>query len=139
MENKNGIILIILVITIIIMIMIAGTIITVNLGNLSVKNLTNMYADLKTLDDKIDLYYAKYGVLPIKEKYTGSYAFTTIANSEDDEEGYYVIDIKKLDNVILTKKITGVNEDVYIINTKTHVIYYPEGVSVDGKTYYKLP
>ena len=50
-----------------------------------------------------------------------------------------VIDTNKLNNLVLTKLPSGNGNDVYIINTKTHTIYYPEGVYLDNQTYYRLP
>ena len=139
MKQEKGISLISLVITIVLMIIIAGTVISVSLGNLNTKNLTSMYTDLKSINDKIVIYYNKYGTLPIKEKFMGSYEFTTVANPNDDEEGYYIIDVNKLDKLILSKKISGNGNDVYIVNTQTHMVYYPEGVELDGEMYYRLP
>ena len=139
MKQEKGISLISLVITIVLMIIIAGTVISVSLGNLNTKNLTSMYTDLKSINDKIAVYYNKYGTLPIKEKFMGSYEFTTMANPNDDEEGYYIIDVNKLDKLILSKKISGTGNDVYIVNTQTHMVYYPEGVELDGEMYYRLP
>lgn len=121
------------------MIIITGTVITLGIKNLNTKNLTNLYADLKSLNDKISVYYNQYGTLPIKEKFMGSYTFTSVANPNDDAECYYIIDVNKLKNLILTKKLTWTENDVYIINTKTHMVYYPEGVMLDGEIYYRLP
>lgn len=138
-KTRSGITLVILTITIVIMIIIAGTVITIGIKNLNAKNLKNLYADLKSLNDKISVYYNQYGTLPIKEKFMGSYTFTSVANPNDDVECYYIIDVNKLKNLILTKKITWTENDVYIINTKTHMVYYPEGVTLDGEIYYRLP
>lgn len=128
-----------LVITIVLMIIIAGTIISVSLGNLNTKNLTSMYTDLKSLADKTAVYYNQYGTLPLGEKFMGSYEFTSTANPNDDEDAYYVLDVNKLDKLVLSKKIDWTGNDVYIINSKTHTIYYPEGVELDGEMYYRLP
>ena len=121
------------------MLIITGTVVTISISSLNTKNLTNLYADLKSLNDKIAVYYNSYGELPVKEKFTGSYNFAIVANPNDDADLYYVIDLNKLENLLLTKKISGTGDDVYIINKKTHTIYYPEGVSLDGEIYYRLP
>lgn len=121
------------------MLIITGTVVTISISSLNTKNLTNLYADLKSLNDKIAVYYNSYGELPVKEKFTGSYDFAIVANPNDDADLYYVIDLNKLENLLLTKKISGTGDDVYIINEKTHTIYYPEGVSLDGEIYYRLP
>ena len=137
-ENR-GITLVVLVITIVVMLIITTTVISLSTNNLKTKHLSNMYTDIKSLDDKVAVFYNQYGTLPLKEKFTGSMQFQTVANPNDDLDGYYVIDVNKLNNLILTKKLTWQNDDVYIINTKTHTIYYPHGVTLDGETYYRLP
>ena len=137
-ENR-GITLVVLVITIVVMLIITTTVISLSTNNLKTKHLSNMYTDIKSLDDKVAVFYNQYGTLPLKEKFTGSMQFQTVANPNDDLDGYYVIDVNKLNNLVLTKKLTWQNEDVYIINTKTHTIYYPHGVTLDGETYYRLP
>ena len=121
------------------MLIITGAVVTISISNLKTKNLTNMYADLKSLNDKIAVYYNSYGQLPVKEKFTGSYDFVIAANPNDDAELYYVIDASKLNNLILANNISWSGDDVYIINEKTHMIYYPKGVSLDGEMYYRLP
>lgn len=137
-ENR-GITLVVLVITIVVMLIITTTIISLSTNNLKTKHLSNMYTDIKSLDDKVAVFYNQYGTLPLKEKFTGSMQFQTAANPNDDLDGYYVIDVNKLNNLVLTKKLTWQNDDVYIINKKTHTIYYPHGVTLDGETYYRLP
>lgn len=129
----------VLVITIVVMLIITTTVISLSTNNLKTKNLSNMYTDIKSLDDKVAVFYNQYGTLPLKEKFTGSTQFQVVANPNDDLDGYYVIDANKLNNLVLTKKLTWQNDDVYIINTKTHTIYYPKGVTLDGETFYRLP
>ena len=136
---EKGITLITLVITIVVMLIIVGTVISVGLGNLKTKNLTSMYTDLKSINDKVAVYYNKYGTLPLKEKFMGSYEFLMVANPNDDEDGYYIVDINKLDKLVLTKKLSWTDNDVYIINSRTHTVYYPEGIKLDGETYYRYP
>lgn len=65
------------------------------------------------------------------------------ADSKTEQATYYVIDLSKLDNLTLNygseyRNWTGGTEkqDLYIINEKSHHIYYPKGVLVDGKLYY---
>lgn len=139
MKKSSGITLIVLVITIIIMLIILGVGLDLGMDNLKVKNLNNMYTDIKSLRDNISTYYNNYGALPLKEKYMGSYDFETVKNPNDDPDGYYIIDINKLENTVLTKDVTWNENDVYVINTKTHTIYYPAGVKLDGEMFYRLP
>ena len=139
MKKQSGITIMTLVITIIIMIIIMSVTINLGMENLNVKNLNNLYVDLKTLKDNVAIYYREYGELPLGKKFTESYAFTTDQNPNDDIDEYYVIDVSKLGDIVLIQNLTWTGNEVYIINKETHTIYYPEGVTIDGETYYKLP
>lgn len=138
-KNEKGITLVVLVITVIVMSIISGTVIGLSMNRIKAKNLLNLYTDLESLEDKISVYYNKYGTIPVKEKFEGSYKFKTVANVNDDENEYYIIDINKLENLVLAKKLTWTGDDVYIINLKTHTIYYPKGVTQSKEIFYTLP
>lgn len=138
MKNNNGVTLVILVITILVMIIITGTIaynVTINMESTKI---TKLYTDLELLQDKISLYYAKYGGIPVKEEFTGSDNFKTAANPNDNDT-YYIIDLSLIDNLTLNYNITNTGDDLYIINDTTHTIYYPKGLEIDGEVHYRLP
>lgn len=138
MKSEKGITLTILIITIVVMSIIAGTITYEYVNNFEKQKLSKLYNDLSLLDDKISVYYLKYGTIPVKEEFTGSDDFKSVKN-DNDGDIYYVIDLSKIDNLTLNISITGIGDDVYIINDETHTIYYPKGMEIDGETYYKLP
>ena len=138
-KNAKGITLATLIITVMILSIIISVTYSVGMNNLETKNLSNLYTDLKALKDSIGVYYDKYGKLPLKEQYTGTDDFLIDANPNDARGEYYVIDVSKLENLILTRKLTWTGNDVYIINARTHMIYYPEGVYVNTEVYYRLP
>jgi type II secretory pathway pseudopilin PulG len=54
---------------------------------------------------------------------------------------YYKINLELLENLSLNygKNGDSSNKDYYIINSKSHTIYYYKGVTVDGETYHSLP
>lgn len=135
MKKNKGITLISLVITIIIMLIISGTIIVQGINNFKIQNMNKLYNDLELLNDKITIYYAKYGTIPVKGEFTGSQDFKTEKNPNDNEI-YYVIDLDKLENLTLNNRIANEGDDVYIINDETHTIYYPKGLEIDGIIYY---
>ncbi|MBQ9298213.1 MAG: InlB B-repeat-containing protein [Clostridia bacterium] len=138
LKKQSGITLITLIVIVIVVSITTGTVITTSSDSLKVKNLNNLYADIKSLNDSVFAYYNKYGTLPVSEEYTVDDEFYTIKNVYDNET-YQVIDENKLNRLILTKKLTWENDDVYIINTKTHTIYYPKGVTFENEKYYSLP
>ena len=83
----------------------------------------------------------------------GVSSLNTELNPNDGDE-YIVIDLEKLENITLTYgydddykhvKDTGnvvdydgerVESEIYVINTKTHQIYFPHGIFVDDIMYY---
>ena len=75
-------------------------------------------------------------------------------NPNDGDE-YIVIDLEKLDGITLhygydkdgeyftikrtkqvTQEIDKMEDEIYVINTKTHQIYFPHGIFVDDVMYY---
>ena len=134
-KNNNGISLIALSAAIIIMIIISATIVYRNNINVRVRILDNMYNDIKLLEDNVSIYYSKYRQLPTGEEFVNTDMITD--KNPNDNEKYYVINLELLGNITLNygKKLN--DNDVYIINEKSHTIYYPNGVAVDEKTYYR--
>lgn len=57
------------------------------------------------------------------------------------EGSYYVIDVSKISTITLNFgdyhfDSNANNLDKYIINNKTHKVYYLKGIELNGKTYY---
>ena len=138
MKNQSGISVIVLVIAIVVLIIVTITIIISSNNTLKTKDLNNMYSDIKSLNDSVFAYYNQYGQLPTLSNFTGSINYLEVKNPEDDNI-YYVIDISKLKNIILTRNLSWNGDDVYIVNDKTHTIYYPKGIIFEGDKYYTLP
>lgn len=149
MKNQRGITLITLSITIVIMIILTFTI-TVNIEPYqNQKRKTNFETDMQSLREEIEQYYVRVKDLPVINQFANTSMLEEIRNINDNEN-YYVIDIKQLDvklnygadyNKIvkkdITEKITDLL-DVYIINEQSHTIYYPKGIQYNGKVYYRL-
>ena len=138
LKQNKGIALLTLIIIIIILTILAGTVYITSSDSLKVKRINNLYSDIKILDDKIFVYYSKYGKLPVLEEYSVGNEFWEIKSFKDNER-YYVIDKSKLNNLSLTRDISWTDDDVYIVNEKSHTIYYPKGVNSEGENYYSLP
>ena len=130
------------------------------------KKIDNLYIDVQTLGSKVDNYYLKYGELPVICQYlTSKSELQTLLNNnantkgatlncelnQNDSDEYYVIDLEKLEgltvnygydeqykNVKNIKAITtsDIEDEIYIINKKTHQIYYPHGIFADSIMYY---
>ena len=99
-----------------------------------------MYEDIYILDDKITTYYSKNGKLPILENETVTVP-SDMEKNPNDNENYYVIDLSKMENVSLTygsgfNNYQEGNKDVYIVNEKSHQVYYLKGINYREKNYY---
>lgn len=149
MINKNiikerGITLVSLSIAIIIMIIISTTLIYNANTGIKTRELNNMYNDVAVLKDKIDIYYSKYGTIPIiKGAYTNNANLKGI--NPNDNDIYYVIDLEQLENLTLNygQDYTNYKNDssstyvnIYVVNEQSHNVYYVKGITLDNKTYY---
>ena len=167
-KKQKGVTLTVLVITIVVLLVIASIVLVNSNAGSEQRALNNMYNDIRILDGKIALYYEKNKELPIiydsesgkakialyfekydelKQEYDGSTDKTVIEQqlrdnkrNINDNEVYYVIDISKLDNINLSyAERENEEEYTYVINEKSHTIYYLPGVALKDATYYKLP
>ncbi len=145
-KSNKGITLVTLILAIVIMIIISSTLIYNSKTGISTRALNNMYNDIKMLKDRVEIYYAQYGTIPIiRNQYTKTSTIKDI--NVNDSDIYYVIDLEAIDNLTLTygkayktyKSQGDSQEDIYIINEKSHTIYYVKGIEVDGNIYYTIP
>ena len=101
LKNNKGITLVTLILAIVIMFIISSILIYNAQTGTETKVLNSMYNDVKTLKDRIDIYYSRYGALPIvSTKYTNIDNIKGI--NANDNENYYVIDLESLENLTLT-------------------------------------
>ncbi len=146
-KDKKGITLVTLSIAIIIMIIITSTLIFNISTGTKVKNLNDMYHDIEKLKDKVDIYYSKYRSLPIvEERYENINNIASI-NPNDNNE-YYVIDLEALENITLAygrdyekykSNPSASLTDLYVINARSHTVYYIKGIKFDNQMYYTIP
>ena len=137
-REEKGITLAILIITLMVMVILAGTTIYTINKSPNAEELNNMYADIENLDNNITLYYSRNGELPIKGEKIENIPEDMSINSNDNEN-YYEIDLGKLENVSLNFGKNSQGKDVYIINEKSHTIYYLAGIAFEGEMYYTSP
>ena len=64
MRKENGVTMVALVITVIVLFLIVSVIQFGARNGVDIRELNNMYSDILSLEDKVALYYWKYGVLP---------------------------------------------------------------------------
>ena len=144
-KKEKGITLITLVITVVLLIIITGTLATKSMTNLQLSNLTRLQNDIEALNDRIAAYYVKCGELPYgryKENSIQKSALESVLNdmSNNDGDVYYTIDLLELDNLSLNygEGYESMSEDRYIMNQKSHVVYYIKGINYDGQKYHTV-
>lgn len=139
LKSNKGITLTVLVITIIILLMISTAIIHTVADNLSSKGVNDMYTDIKAIEDKVSVYYVKYGNIPKAEQVEVSIPSAIVTSNQNNGANFYYVDLSKLDGLSLKYgKGTGNSTDRYIINEQSHTVYYLEGVETEGTMYYTI-
>ena len=137
MKNRNGVTLISLIITIVLMIIISGAAVGISMNRYKNNNVKKMLNDIQLLSDKIETYYLKYGGLPALKNNNNlvKYTFTELTFNRDvnDNANYYIIDLNSMGNFTLNYGEEGyenpnTTDDVYIVNEKTHRVYYVKGI-----------
>lgn len=136
-NNKRGATILNISIAVLVMLIILSTITFSALNILSMQKLDNMYNDIRILKEKVEIYYLKYGQLPLGEEYTSVSNLPEDILNPNDGNKYYKININALNNLTLNTKIDGIS--FFIINEQSHTIYYPRGITIQDKTYYRLP
>lgn len=159
LKNNKGITLVTMVITVLILLILLTTLTYTAYTNIGIRGLNKLYNDIRTLNDKVAVYYMENGKLPVGDMYATinvgdelgeDIEFVTKDGTFTDQESlvnpndytyengvgqaiYYRLDLGLFDNISLE------NDGVYIINDQSHTIYYVEGVTLQGTTYYTLP
>ena len=168
LKNKKGISLTTMVITVMIMFIIMGTLVYSAVDSVKIRKLNKLYNDLRQLSDAVEVYYLKNGELPVDttkseivvskdeeksaldEKKIGFVLKndkTTVENNDSfvnpndylssgstGSATYKFLKLSLLENLSLNY---GTNE--FVVNTKSHTIYYYTGLNVGKDTYYYLP
>ena len=167
-KNNSGITLISMVLTVIIILIITSAMIFNTKNQLAMRSVQSLSNDIETLNAKVDEYYLKYGELPKLCDYITDFKnsmdyranqqnakLNTKINKNDGKE-YIVIDLEKLEGLTLTygyddeyKKVKEngnvmdeddayVADEIFVINTRSHQIYFPHGVFVDNGNNHKI-
>ncbi len=146
-NTQKGITLVTLSIAIIIMMIITSTLIYHTTTGNKVKALNNMYYDITKIKDKVSMYYINYHTIPVVETPYENISHIQAINPNDNEV-YYVIDLEALENMNLNYgqdykqyqlNPSGSLTNLYIINQRSHSVYYVQGIQFDNKTYYTIP
>ena len=124
-NSNKGITLVSLVVTIVILLILSTVSIYAIKSSNNINPYNEMIADINLLEDKILVYYNKYGKIP-----------KTDENSElIDTKVYYKIDLSKLENITLNMGTGKNSADYYLINENLEV-YYKKGVTKGDSIYH---
>lgn len=138
LRNQNGITLIILMIMVLVIAILAGVAIrNIDTGT-DIRNYNYMCADIELLESKIMTYYNNNSSIPTTG--TAFNAKTTLGSqaSSKDNDNYYQIDLNQIYNITLNYGGgTQANGDIYIVNEKTHNVYYLKGILLENTRYYR--
>ena len=148
-KSNKGISLVSLIIVIAVMLIITSVTISISYDRFEINNLNKLKNDLELLEDKVSNYYLKYNVIPVLRKKDDNtiikYDETTLNFNKDvrDNGNYYIIDLEAMDGISLNYGKEGfenpnTSDDVYIINEKSHQIYYVRGIELDGEFYHSI-
>ena len=113
LKTKNGITLVSLVITIIILSILTTVAVYSIKSSNNVAPYNKMLADITLLEDKLLVYYNRNGEIP--------------KAGAEVIEGYYKIDLSKLEGVTLNFGMGEDEEDYYLVNDSLEV-YYLAGI-----------
>lgn len=131
---NKGITLVSLIITIVIILILTSVVVTNTYTGSDYKRYKNMCSDVKLLEDKILIYYNKYGKIPTIELTAEELASITAGlESIVDKTKLEKVDTSKLSGITLTY---GDEEDIFLINKDTFEVYYLNGIEYEGVTYY---
>jgi len=147
-KNSKGITLVSLVITIALMLIISSITISVSMDRFEINDYNKLINDLKLLEDKVSNYYLKYNAIPVVRNTENTpvlYEYTEIAfgTNENDNDVYYILDLSAMEGISLNYGELGfeninLSDDVYIINEKSHQIYYVRGVELNNNVYHSI-
>ncbi len=160
MIKRNGITMIVLILTIVVIVIIAGATIATSGTLIENSKVTSFAEDLKTVEDATKLYYIENDNMPVLgENVALSYGqikdmvdvkALTYFETETTENGdkpesdslgaFYIIDLSKIGVTKITRgvKSNGNESDVFVVSYPSMNVYYLKGLSTRSKVYFSL-
>lgn len=150
-NKKNGVSLLMLVITIVIA-LILFTVITMSYNNVITSTKQREFAnEIHNLQNLVDQYYFMNDKYPVTDSSAIEFDLSTLKSryklqfsSEPDYQSG-VISLQELDlvevgadNITRGLKKDGNANDIYVVSPKTGIVYYLAGQEIDGDYYYTL-
>lgn len=147
---KNGISLVVLIITIAILSALTGITIVLTGNELDSAELTKFIEDLDSVGEAVNYYYVSNGNMPTTDDiYTQSTLLTLlndsvgrakleeqINNNGDAEDEFYKIDMSLLPVSDTNKGLGLTRADIFVIDEDLKTIYYVQGKRIGDEYYY---
>lgn len=138
-KSEKGITLMTCVITVIIMFLIVGMIVYSSSSSMQVRDINNLHNDIRAVQEKVDLFYLKYGVLPYKLDYDGvtplKYEYKDLSAAEGNITNTEVSNVTNTNtnSVSDLRSQEGINGYIGVI-----VENYPYRNKNDNNVYYEI-
>lgn len=153
-RGEKGITLLTLVITVALMVILTAAMVNNSSTSFHLSKLTKLQNDIEMLNDRVEFYYVREGKLPLYKDDSPEYVLKKSRLSQEieglaasDGEDYYIINIGLLKEEANMSDLNYGNKwnstssaetDKYIINGKTHIVYYVQGINFEGEMYHTV-
>lgn len=153
-RGEKGITLLTLVITVALMVILTAAMVNNSSTSFHLSKLTKLQNDIEMLNDRVEFYYVREGKLPLYKDDSPEYVLNKSRLSQEieglaasDGEDYYIINIGLLKEEANMSDLNYGNKwnstssaetDKYIINGKTHIVYYVQGINFEGEMYHTV-
>ena len=88
LKNNKGLTLVTMIITVLVMLILLSTLTYTAYTSLRIRGLNKLYNDIRTLNDKVAVYYMENGQLPVGDEY----ATITVGDNLDDNINFVTKD-----------------------------------------------
>ena len=142
LKSEKGVTLISLVVTIVVMMILVISITSSLSTTTELKRFNEVKEDIVTLTEEVKVYYLNNGTLPIDTSTKIALNISSDMKNVNDGGNYYPIKTDLLDvelnNGEGNKQKNYTTNDLYVVDDVSLTVYYVNGITINGITYYTL-
>ena len=142
LKSEKGVTLISLVVTIVVMMILVISITSSLSTTTELKRFNEVKEDIVTLTEEVKVYYLNNGTLPIDTSTKIALNISSDMKNVNDGGNYYPIKTDLLDvelnNGEGNKQNNYTTTDLYVVDDVSLTVYYVNGITINGITYYTL-
>ena len=142
LKSEKGVTLISLVVTIVVMMILVISITSSLSTSTELKRFNEVKEDIVTLTEEVKVYYLNNGTLPIDTSTKIALNISSDMKNVNDGGNYYPIKTDLLDvelnNGEGNKQKNYTTTDLYVVDDVSLTVYYVNGITINGITYYTL-